>query len=279
MTTYLKRIVPKIYGLAFNLLSFFSKRAAAIKAYRLFCTPRKGRVLPIQEEFLKKATFEKVQVDDMEIQTYHWKGPGKRVMLLHGWESNTYRWRNMIGFLKEEGYDIVAFDAPAHGWSKGKLFHVIRYTACTKKMVTRYEPDYLIGHSVGGMNAIYHQYLYPKNSLQKIVTIGSPSEMQDVMKQYQEILQFNDRVMQALDELIIDKFGFRIVDFSTSRFAKELDIDGFLIHDKLDTIAPFRASQEVHAQWKGSKLISTEGFGHSMHQDFVSKEIIDFLNS
>ncbi|NNK11552.1 MAG: alpha/beta hydrolase, partial [Flavobacteriaceae bacterium] len=203
MTTYFKRIVPRIYGLTFNILSFFSKRAVATKAYRLFCTPRKGRVLPIQEEFLKEAAFEKVMVDDMEIQTYHWKGPGKRVMLLHGWESNTYRWRNMIGFLKEEGYDIVAFDAPAHGWSKGKLFHVIRYTACTKKLVDRYKPAYLIGHSVGGMNAVYQQYLYPKNSLQKIVTIGSPSEMQDVMKQYQEILGFNDRVMQALDELII----------------------------------------------------------------------------
>ncbi|MBT8280657.1 MAG: alpha/beta hydrolase [Muriicola sp.] len=279
MTAYFQRILPKIYGLYFNITALFSEKSVAKKAFLLFSTPRKGRVLPIQESFLKDAKFEKVEVEDIQIQTYHWEGKGKRVLLLHGWESNTYRWRNMIGFLKKEGFDIIAFDAPAHGWSTGKIFHVIKYSACTKTIVDRYKPDYIIGHSVGGMTAVYHQYLWPKNSLRKIVTIGSPSEMQDVMDQYQRILNFNDSVMRALNQLIIERFGFGITDFSTSEFAKELDIDGLLIHDKYDTIAPYRASEKVHQNWKGSQLISTEGLGHSMHQDFVCQNIIDFLNS
>ena len=100
-------------------------------------------------------------------ETYNWDGEKETVLLLHGWESNSFRWRNLIGHLKREGYRVLAFDAPAHGHSSGSLFNVIRYTECTQTIVSRYNPDYIIGHSVGGMTAVYHQYRFPGNSLKK----------------------------------------------------------------------------------------------------------------
>ncbi len=272
-------MLPLAIGKYFNLLAAFSPGKAAHKAYILFCTPRKGKVLPIQETFLKDAAYERITVEDMEIQTYRWAGKGKKVLLLHGWESNTYRWRNLIGFLKDAKYEILAFDAPAQGHSTGKLLNVIRYTACTRTVVERYQPDYIIGHSMGGLTAVYHQYRYPENSLKKIVTIGSPSDLEDLIMQYQKILRFNDKVLNALDNYLKARFGFGIREFSTAEYAKELDIKGLLIHDEVDTIAPFSASEKVHRNWKGSQLIKTRGYGHSMHQDFVSEQILDFLNS
>ncbi len=235
--------------------------------------------MPIQEEFLRDASYERITVDGMEIQTYRWKGEGPKVLLLHGWESNTYRWRNLIGFLKDARYEILAFDAPAHGHSSGKILNVIRYTACTRSVVERYQPDYIIGHSMGGLTAVYHQYRHPENSLKKIVTIGSPSDLEDLMLQYQKILNFNGQVLTALDLYFKELFGFGIRDFSTAKYAIDLDIKGLLIHDELDTIAPFRASEKVHRNWKGSKLVRTKGYGHSMHQDYVSEQIMDFLKS
>ncbi len=272
-------MLPLAIGKYFNLLAAISPGKAAYKAYILFCTPRKGKVLPIQETFLKDAAYERITVEDMEIQTYRWAGKGKKVLLLHGWESNTYRWRNLIGFLKDAKYEILAFDAPAQGHSTGKLLNVIRYTACTRTVVERYQPDYIIGHSMGGLTAVYHQYRYPENSLKKIVTIGSPSDLEDLIMQYQKILRFNDKVLNALDNYLKARFGFGIREFSTAEYAKELDIKGLLIHDEVDTIAPFSASEKVHRNWKGSQLIKTRGYGHSMHQDFVSEQILDFLNS
>ena len=272
-------MLPLAIGKYFNTLAVFSTRKAAIKAYLLFCTPRRGRVLPIQEEFLREAAHERITVEGIEIQTYRWEGEGRKVLLLHGWESNTYRWRNLIGFLKKARYEILAFDAPAHGHSSGKLLNVVKYTTCTRHLVQRYTPDFLIGHSMGGLTAVYHQYLYPENSLKKIVTIGSPSDLQDLMMQYQKIVRFNNRVLQALDKYLKERFGFGIRDFSTAEYAKKLDIKGLLIHDELDTIAPYRASEKVHRNWKGSKLVTTRGFGHSMHQDYVSEQVMDFLNS
>ncbi len=274
-----QRILPLAIGKYFNVLAVFAPRKAAQKAYTLFCTPRRGGVLPIQEEFLRDASYERITVDGMEIQTYRWKGEGPKVLLLHGWESNTYRWRNLIGFLKDARYEILAFDAPAHGHSSGKILNVIRYTACTRSVVERYQPDYIIGHSMGGLTAVYHQYRHPENSLKKIVTIGSPSDLEDLMLQYQKILNFNGQVLTALDLYFKELFGFGIRDFSTAKYAIDLDIKGLLIHDELDTIAPFRASEKVHRNWKGSKLVRTKGYGHSMHQDYVSEQIMDFLKS
>lgn len=279
MTKYYQRILPKIYGSYFNALALFSKEKVAEKAYLLFCTPRKGRILPIQVQFLEEAKNEVVTVGDMDVQTYNWDGEKETVLLLHGWESNSFRWRNLIGHLKREGFRVLAFDAPAHGHSSGNLFNVVRYTECTQTIVSRYNPDYIIGHSVGGMTAVYHQYRFPGNSLKKVISIGAPSEFSDVMKRYQEILGFNDQVLTALDAYYKKYFGFGIDEFTTAEYAKSITISGLLIHDELDLVAPFVASEKVHAQWKNSRLIKTKGLGHSMHQEQVNEQIIDFLKS
>lgn len=229
--------------------------------------------------FLDKAKHDVVKVGEMSVQTYCWDGEKETVLLLHGWESNSFRWRNLIDNLKREGFQVLAFDAPGHGNSSGSLFNVLRYTECTQTIVSRYKPDYIIGHSVGGMTAVYHQYRFPINSLKKVISIGAPSEFNDVMKRYQEILGFNDRVYNALDAYYKKHFGFSIDEFSTAEYAEGITIPGLLIHDELDLIAPFLASEKVHAKWRNSTLIKTRGLGHSMHQEHVNEQIVDFLKS
>ncbi len=279
MKKLLGRIIPRLYGAYFNVLALFSKKSAAEKAFTLFCTPRKGKVLPIQEEFLAEAEHDTVEIGGMTLQTYRWKGPKETVLLLHGWESNTFRWRNLIRILRKEGFDIVAFDAPAHGKSSGEILNVPLYAECADHMVKKFRPHYVVAHSVGGMTALYHQYQYNTNSVKKLVTIGSPSELEEIMDHYQKMLNFNNRVLAALDNYFIKHFGFGIRDFSTSRFAADLSIQGLLIHDELDQVAPVSSSKRVHANWKNSQLITTSGLGHSLHQEEVNQQIVDFLNS
>lgn len=272
-------IFAKAYGAYFNMLALFSKKLAGEKAFTLFSSPRKGNVLPLQATFLKKAEDIRIEVGGKQIQTYSWKGTEETVLLLHGWESNTFRWRNLIRFLSDANFTIVAFDAPAHGNSSGGIFNVPLYTECTHHIAKHFNPAYIIGHSVGGMTAVYHQYVYPHNSIQKIVTIGAPSEFYELMEHYQNIVGFNKRVLGSIDDYIQRHFGFGIRDFSSSKFVQKIKTDGLLIHDIEDPITPYHNSEKVHAKWKNSTLISTRGLGHSMHQDKVNHQIIDFLKS
>ncbi len=233
----------------------------------------------MQASFLEEAKHEHITVGGKRLQTYCWQGEKETVLLIHGWESNSFRWRNLIGLLKKKGYQILAFDAPAHGNSSGSILNVPLYAECTQHVVERYKPQFIIGHSVGGMTGVYHQYLHPKTSIRKIVTIGSPSDLYDIMLQYQKILGFSNRVLMSLDVYFKTHFGFGIHDFSTADYAKDITIPGLLIHDELDAVAPFMASEKVHANWKNSRLIKTTGLGHSMHQQQVNEQIIHFLKS
>jgi len=97
------------------------------------------------------------------------------------------------------------------------------------------------------------------------------------MNTYQNILKFNARVLKSLESYIKKRFGFYIQEFSTAAFVQTNTKKGLLLHDRLDEIAPFSDSENVHKNWKNSTLITTEGLGHSMHQEHVNNQILRFL--
>ncbi|NJB72692.1 pimeloyl-ACP methyl ester carboxylesterase [Saonia flava] len=277
MKKLLNKYIPLAYGAYFNVSILFAKQKTVAKAFSLFCTVRNGKVLPNQKEYLDAAKNETDEVLGHTLQSYTWKGKKDTVLLLHGWESNTFRWRNLIAKLKEADYNVVAFDAPAHGYSSGKELNVPLYTECTQYYIEKYRPQHIIAHSVGGMNALYSQYKYPDSSIKKIVTIGSPSELSEIMNQYKTTVKYNTRVERALEDYFMNRFGFRTTEFSTSEFVKTNTKKGFVIHDVLDMVVPFKSSEKVHGNWKDSKLLKTKGLGHSMHQEEINNAIIEFL--
>jgi pimeloyl-ACP methyl ester carboxylesterase len=279
MKKLLTKYLPPLYGSYFNTLALFSEKKAAEMAFQLFCTPRKGRVLPQQEDFLNEAKDGIVEAEGIRFQAYRWQGKRDTVLLIHGWESNSFRWRNLISLMRHEDFDVIALDAPAHGNSSSKIFNVPLHIGGVQKIVERYAPKYVVAHSIGGMSALYHQHQFPGSSVKKIVTLGSPSEFSIIVKGYKEFLGLNKKVMTALDLHFFNLFGFHMNDFSTARFSEKIKIKGLLIHDELDRITPIDGSEKVHSSWKNSTLIKTKGLGHSLHQNEVSEKIIDFLKS
>ena len=267
------------YGQYFNALSLVSKRKAAEKAFTLYCSPRKGKVLPHQKEYLDAAKHQIIHTSNLEIQTYQWLGRKETVLLLHGWESNVFRWKNLIEKLQEANFNVIAIDAPGHGNSSGSILNVPLYTECTNEIIDTYNPSYVIGHSMGGMTTIYNQYKYPNTAIKKLVSLGSPSELSELMDYYQNLLGFNNTVLSELEKHIYDQYKIEVQNFSAARFSESIAQKGFIVHDELDLIAPYSAAEKIHGQWKNSSLLKTSGLGHSLHQAEVNQKIIDFLNS
>ncbi len=266
-----------VFGKYLQFLYFFSKKKALHKAYTLFCTPRKGIVLPEQEDLLEEAEDEVVLVDNVYIQTYRWSGMGETVLLVHGWESNTFRWRVLIKKLQEQGYNVIAYDAPAHGHSSGKIFNVPLNAACLQKIIELYRPNYIIGHSMGAMTTIFHQYLYGNQEIDKLVMLAPPSELSRMIKEYQEVLKLSPKFMEALNQYFKDTHGYYFEEFSAAGFAKKLTTKGILIHDKKDKIAPYQEAEAIHQNWSNGQLVLTEDFGHSLFFAEVDRLILDFL--
>jgi len=274
-----QKLLPLLYGKWLNAIAMFHPQAAAKKAFDIFCTIRKGRVLPEQAPFLDAAKFTVEEVMEQQIQTYKWPGTKETVLLLHGWESNTHRWRNLIKKLKAHDFTILAFDAPAHGYSTGKMLHVPLYAHSLRHILDKFNPTLVVAHSMGGMTILYDHFINPESSVEKIVTVGSPCEFEGFMHHYQRLLKFNNRVWKAMDKRLKIWFNYHFSEFSSARFVADNTKKGLLFHDKLDKQVPYTESVRVHENWKGSQLVLTEGLGHSMHQDEVNEHIISFLRA
>jgi len=279
MKKQLTQTIQKLYGVFLNAYAFISPNKAAKKAFHIFSKVRKGRVLPHQKDYLDSAKDRQLDISDHTIQTYRWKGSKETVVLIHGWESNAWRWHKLIEKLQAKDFNIIAFDAPAHGYSSGTHMYVHLYAQTLQTVIATYSPKHIVGHSVGGMTALYNEYLNPEPNIKKIVTVGSPSEYHEIFTHYKELLGFNNRVARALAEYFTKRFGFTQKEFSSSKFVQTNTKTGLLFHDRFDLITPYHASEQVHAAWKGSQLITTEGLGHSMHQDEVNEQIVSFLAS
>src|SRR5215213_8209175 len=103
-----------------NILALVSKEKAAAKAFDLFCTPfRKTRKK-------KPPVFDKgeklhFKLEGVDIHGHRWNAPQqKKALIVHGFESTTYNFDRYIVPLMRKDYEVVAFDAPAHGIFGGK---------------------------------------------------------------------------------------------------------------------------------------------------------------
>ena len=84
--------VIKSIGNILNATSIISSKFASRKALNLFASPRKGRYSEEQRKVIDSALFQEIEYNNLDIATYRWIGKGKKILLAHGWESNTSRW-------------------------------------------------------------------------------------------------------------------------------------------------------------------------------------------
>lgn len=274
-----KQFLIKTIGFGINLTSYISKNLAAKSALNLFSKPLKGRPNESQSNFLSTAFKEELTYKNQSIMSYRWLGKQDTILLVHGWESNAARWKKLIQYLQQKDYNIIALDAPGHGFSGGKSFNALLYSEYINVVVKKFNPSVIIGHSVGGMASVFFQNKYNVDTINKIILLGAPSEFTDVLDRYTDMLGYNNRVKNQLITLIIERFGAAPENFSSSKKAKNITSKGLIIHDELDQIIPYTDALLIKDSFKGSKFITTSGYGHSLNNDVVSSHINDFIEA
>jgi len=275
----MEKYLPKIIGAIINFISYFSSKFAAKLALDLFSTPKKGKISPKNAEYLKTAIQSNVQFENISIKTYQWKGKKQTILLAHGWESNSYRWKDFIDILKQQNYNIIALDAPAHGSSEGKLFNAILYSECIHLVVKKFNVQTIIGHSVGGMATVFFQHKYQLKSIEKLVLLGAPADFIGVFSRYEFIMGYNKRVSKALENHILKHFNHLPEYFSSANFSKEITTKGLIIHDKKDRIIPYKDGLKFKQNYQNATFIATKGFGHGLKSEIVYNHILEFLNT
>ncbi|MBD0825024.1 alpha/beta hydrolase [Aestuariibaculum marinum] len=268
----------KTIGKLINTVSYLSPNCAAKKAVDIFSTPRKGKLHTEELEYLKSATQKTFEYDGIDIKTYFWQGTEKTILLVHGWESNSYRWKDLIDIFKAEDYNIVALDAPGHGNSGHKTFNAVLYSECINMVAQEFKPDIIIGHSIGGTASALATNNH-KIPVEKLILLGAPSNFDEVIDNYVKIMGYNKRVTKAMDAYYLKHFGKLPSFYSIKNFSEDLEADGLIIHDKKDRIISYRDALQISKYYKNAKLVKTKGFGHGLKNEIVYNHILEFLNA
>jgi pimeloyl-ACP methyl ester carboxylesterase len=89
----------------------------------------------------------------------------EKVLLIHGMFMNVYLMAPFVNILKSSGYEVRVFGYPL-------IPNEVDITTRFIKAVNDFQPNVIVGHSLGGTITIQHMSQFP--SLEKVVCLGSP---------------------------------------------------------------------------------------------------------
>jgi pimeloyl-ACP methyl ester carboxylesterase len=266
----------------FKLLTLVSKRKAAEKAFDLFCTPfLKSRVrVPTIFSQAEPLHFE---LNGLKIKGFRWnKDKQHTVLILHGFGSAAHKFHQYIHPLLEKGYQVLAFDAPAHGSSEGTRTHAMEYAQMIEKVMELYGPvQSFLAHSFGGiaLSLALEKTSHDENT--RIVFIAPATETRSAVDSAFKMLQINDaEVRREFDSIIFERSGQLTSWFSISRGMQNIRARVLWIHDEDDDITPWTDALKVKEQnFSNIEFIVTKGLGHrKIYGDYAIKnKVIAFL--
>ncbi len=277
MRPFFRNLIIGLLRFQINTIALFSPLKAGRMALDIFRTPRKGRLREQDKTFLAGAKWETLQAEGLDIQTYLWEGSGPTILLAHGWESNSARWRTFINVFRKKGYKIVALDAPGHGATSSDRFDAHSYGLAMKAVAERFEPAFIIGHSAGGMSVLYYLATFKPSFVRGGVVIAAPSSLRKILKNFYGIMQLSPRAILGMDLAILEKFAQPTEAFDLFDFARNTEVPGLLLFDAGDQIADFSEGQQLAEVWKNSRFVGFEGLGHSVNGKAVAAEIGVFM--
>ncbi len=274
----MKNFGIKLIGQYLDLINRISKSLGAKHSFYVFCYPFKIKITEDQQNYLNTSEKFRLPLDRSEIQVYKWGNGPCKVLFVHGWRSNAFRWKPYISKLSKEDFTVYAFDAPGHGNSSSLFGNVYLFARAIETVVNHLgEVDTLIGHSVAGFASIYFMHTNPQHKIQRFVSLASPGSANDFVAFYVNALNLSSRTEQNLRSYFITYTGKTIEQFDLRHTMDNMPAKGLIIHDKDDADVPIKYAQEMHDRWPESNIVVTSGFGHKLRHRDVIDRVIDFI--
>ncbi|NSL87997.1 alpha/beta hydrolase [Chitinophaga sp. Mgbs1] len=284
------QVLPLSLRMTAFLLSGMSKPFPGLTArmfYRLYCTPPAKKLRASHEQLRDTARVEQVSVSSyafdntpLSITTYRWGSSDKKILLHHGWGGSPFHFKQLIGSLLNAGYEVIAYDAPAHGLSGGKRTNLVQWSHVLEQILQREGQLYaIIGHSLGGLNAaltLSRKDVHAPRLVMLSSALSAPVFFEETFR----LFRIDRVVMPRLLSLIRHKLKDDLAEMDLHLYVNKIKSDRiFIAYDRTDTLVD---AQEVTAflqQYPSiqSLLINGEGHFRIMRQEPVIKGVLSFL--
>lgn len=259
-----QKIALEYYRKKLKLIAAVSITRAAEQAFKLFCTPQrkaKKNISPV----IKKAERLSIKVNDYMVYGYRWNHPSpQKLLIAHGFESSAQNFEGFVTPLINKGYEIIAFDAPAHGDSEGKQIVLPLYIDMLRAVSSTFGPfQAYIAHSLGGLALMHVLESMPQNENVKAVLIAPATEITSVIDRFFRLIQLNIKVRTVFDELSTRTTGMTFQQASGAGIIKNIKANILWFHDTEDDVTPFKDAEKIkNMHLPNVEFVVSKGLGH-----------------
>lgn len=261
-----QKVALRFIRAKFKLIAAISKKKAGKMAFVLFCTPQR-RNLKKPSAIFKKAENLQFNMSTTLIKGWRWNHPSSnKVLILHGFESSAVNFDRYIAAFYKKGYEVLAFDAPAHGHSGGNKINAPLYKKMIQEINIQYGPvNYFLAHSFGGLALSLALEEMEHSHENKVVFIAPATETATSVDLFCQLLRVDNGVKEEMLKEINRAGGKDINWYSIKRAMKNIKAQVLWIHDKEDTITPLKDALAVKKEnYNNLTFEITDGLGHRM---------------
>jgi len=201
---------------------------------------------------------------EVSINCFSWGNGKRKVLLTHGWASKALDFYELIIELQKiDDLEIIAFDAPGNGSSISEFSNLMLYADSVKSISLNYaKPDFLIGHSLGGMaNVIALQELEMTPNL--LISIAPLIRLKENFEQSLDSVSIGAKHQDIFFDNFAQEFPVPASHFNlTNLYQLNPAIDHFLAFDPADHISPYAYLKEFLDKYPAINSKSFEDVGH-----------------
>jgi len=255
--------------------------------FNMYSTPPKRKLRDTHLALKKtarveKADFSRYPFDDrpLSLVLYSWGTSDKKILLLHGWGGSPFDFKHMISALVTAGYEVITFDAPAHGASQGKRTNLMQWMHILEQLLQRTGPVHaVIGHSLGGLNAAL-TLVHKQVSVPRLVMISAAVSAPVFFHETFQLFSIPQQVMPKLQGIIMQRLRGDLQELDLFRHINQIKADKIMVaYDENDHLVKQEQVSQFVQQYPAIQPLRINGEGHFriMKNETVINSVLAFL--
>lgn len=239
---------------------------AAQIGYRLLATPPYAMERPWQRQLRENAAVtRRVEIGDGSVAVFEWGAlSSPAILMVHGWGSRATHLGRMFEPLVAGGFRVVAFDAPAHGFSSGKRTDLIGFAGAIHAVAQASGPLHaIIAHSFGAAMALLAMRDWGTDA-RRLVLISAFEHCRWFCDAFGRYAGLPPVVLDRMRQMLVDRHNGRIDwnRLSVVEMLRAANRPTLLVHDEDDLEIPFSHGIALSEGAPHATLHVTRGFGH-----------------
>jgi pimeloyl-ACP methyl ester carboxylesterase len=242
--------------------------ALAVRAAsRLFATPLPPKWLNRRTDWDAGWQVEQWPFEDASLTVYAPRvAPHAPVALLvHGWGGHAGQLRLLAESLAEHGLRPVLLEMPAHGRSAGTSSNLPQFARAIEYAAGRlrqqgHELRLLAAHSLGANAAAFATARGVP--VERLALLAPPASPREYTRYFAHVFGLSETTRAAMQRRIEEREAVLMPQFEPDSVGPRIRQPALVVHDRADSVNPFRDGQAFAHAIRGATLVATEGLGH-----------------